>query len=143
MPAHYKKNSVAIDHWLSCVLALRLRQIERTFPSYSSFVEKSGISRGTLQQLRYARGNPTFQTLTALSQAFGVSVWSLLAIREENVRDEVESFGLPYDRVVELLEEDIAAGRYRDDETANIIPPVPERKPRGRAPSKRAVPRRG
>lgn len=139
MPAPYKKNSVPIDHWLSCLLALRLRQIERTFPDYSSFVDKSGISRGTLQQLRYARGNPTFQTLTALSQAFGVSIWSLLAIREENVRNEVESFGLPYDRIVELLEKDIAAGRYRDEDTANIIPPAPERKPRGRAPIKRAV----
>lgn len=134
-----KTNSVPIDHWLCCLLALRLRQIERTFPDYASFAEKSGMSRGTLQQLRYARGNPTFKTLTALSQAFGVSIWSLLAIREDIVRDEVESFGLPYDRVVELLEEDIAAGRYRDEETANIIPPVPPSKPRGRASAQRTA----
>lgn len=136
MAASYKKNSVPIDHWLSCLLALRLRQIERTFPDYGTFIERSGLSKGTLQQLRYARGNPTFKTLTALSQGFGVSIWSLLAIREGSVREEVESHGLPYDRIVELLEEDIAAGRYRDEETANIIPREPStsrRTKKGRA----------
>lgn len=128
MSAPPRRNSVPIDHWLSCLLALRLRQIEKTFPDYASFIEKSGLSKGTLQQLRYARGNPTFKTLTTLSQAFGVSIWSLLAIRDGDVREGVESHGLPYDRVVELLEEDIAAGRYRDEEAANIIPPEPPRK---------------
>lgn len=125
MAAKSKKTSEPIDHWLSCLLALRLRQIEKTFPDYPTFLAKSGLSRGTLQQLRFARGNPTFKTLTALSQGLGIPIWSLLAVREGSVRQDVESHGLPYDRVVELLEEDIAAGRYRDEETATIIPPEP------------------
>ena len=126
MPANYKKRSATADRWLSCLLALRLRQIERTFPDYGSFVAASGLSKGTMLLLRYARGNPTFRTLSTMARGFGIPVWSLLAIREETVRAEVEAHNLPYDRVVALLEEDIAAGgRHRDEQADPIIPPTP------------------
>ncbi|CAH1696604.1 hypothetical protein CHELA1G11_40162 [Hyphomicrobiales bacterium] len=37
---------------LSCILALRLRQIERTFPTQAAFIRASRLSRSTLLLLR-------------------------------------------------------------------------------------------
>jgi transcriptional regulator with XRE-family HTH domain len=105
----YKKRERRDDPWLSSVLALRLRQIERTYPSQEEFVKASRLSRSTLLLLRYGRGNPTLKTLSTLADAFGVSVWSLLGIREDRVKDDVESFGLPYDGIFELLSKEIGA----------------------------------
>lgn len=105
----YKKRERRDDPWLSSVLALRLRQIERTYPSQEEFVKASRLSRSTLLLLRYGRGNPTLKTLSTLADAFGVSVWSLLGIREDRVKDDVESFGLPYDGIFELLNKEIGA----------------------------------
>lgn len=105
----YKKRERSDDPWLSSVLALRLRQIERTYPSQEEFVKASRLSRSTLLLLRYGRGNPSLKTLTTLADSFGVSVWSLLGIREESVKDDVESFGLPYDDIFELLNKEIGA----------------------------------
>ncbi|PZR88499.1 MAG: hypothetical protein DI537_23660 [Stutzerimonas stutzeri] len=87
---------------LSSVLALRLRQIERNFPSYSAFAEKSGISRQTLGLLRKGKGNPSFKTLLTLAQSFDVSVWSLLGIRDETARLGAESLGLSADDLQRL-----------------------------------------
>ena len=105
----YKKRERSDDPWLSSVLALRLRQIERTYPSQEEFVKASRLSRSTLLLLRYGRGNPSLKTLTTLADSFGVSVWSLLGIREESVKGDVESFGLPYDDIFELLNKEIGA----------------------------------
>lgn len=105
----YKKRERDDDPWLSSVLALRLRQIERTYPSQEEFVKASRLSRSTLLLLRYGRGNPSLKTLTTLANSFGVSVWSLLGIREESVKGDVESFGLPYDDIFELLNKEIGA----------------------------------
>lgn len=105
----YKKRERSDDPWLSSVLALRLRQIERTYPSQEEFVKASRLSRSTLLLLRYGRGNPTLKTLKTLADAFGVSIWSLLGIREDRVKDDVESFGLPYDGIFELLNKEIGA----------------------------------
>ena len=105
----YKKRERSDDPWLSSVLALRLRQIERTYPSHEEFVKASRLSRSTLLLLRYGRGNPSLKTLTTLADSFGVSVWSLLGIREESVKGDVESFGLPYDDIFELLNKEIGA----------------------------------
>ena len=105
----YKKRERSDDPWLSSVLALRLRQIERTYPSHEEFVKASRLSRSTLLLVRYGRGNPSLKTLTTLADSFGVSVWSLLGIREESVKDDVESFGLPYDGIFEQLSKEIGA----------------------------------
>lgn len=105
----YKKRERSDDPWLSSVLALRLRQIERTYPSQEEFVKASRLSRSTLLLLRYGRGNPSLKTLTTLADSFGVSVWSLLGIREESVKGDVELFGLPYDDIFELLNKEIGA----------------------------------
>lgn len=105
----YKKRERSDDPWLSSVLALRLRQIERSYPSHEEFVKASRLSRSTLLLLRYGRGNPSLKTLTTLADSFGVSVWSLLGIREESVKGDVESFGLPYDEIFELLNKEIGA----------------------------------
>ena len=105
----YKKRERSEDPWLSSVLALRLRQIERTYPSHEEFVKASRLSRSTLLLLRYGRGNPSLKTLTTLADSFGVSVWSLLGIREESVKGDVESFGLPYDGIFEELNKEIGA----------------------------------
>lgn len=102
MPA-YKRTDVKVDRWVSCILALRLRQIEQTFASYDEFAEKSGLSKGTLFLLRYAKGNPTLHTLTTLADAFNVSVWNLVGIRDESVKDDVESFGLSFGKVKEVV----------------------------------------
>lgn len=107
MPMYKKKgpdsSGPAIDRWLTCLLALRLRQLEDTFGSYREFAERTGLSRGTLQLLRSGRGNPTFQTLTTLSESLGVSVWSLLGIQDENLRSNIEAFGLPYEQIQQQL----------------------------------------
>ena len=105
----YKKRERSDDPWLSSVLALRLRQIERTYPSHEEFVKASRLSRSTLLLLRYGRGNPSLKTLTTLADSFGVSVWSLLGIREESVKGDVESFGLRYDGIFEQLNKEIGA----------------------------------
>ncbi|PZR88500.1 MAG: hypothetical protein DI537_23665 [Stutzerimonas stutzeri] len=89
------------------MLALRLRQIERTYPSQEEFVKASRLSRSTLLLLRYGRGNPSLKTLTTLANSFGVSVWNLLGIHEESAKKDAESFGIPYDEVFEQLNKEI------------------------------------
>lgn len=91
---------------LSSVIALRLRQIERSYPSYSAFAEKAGIPRRTLGLLRNGKGNPSFKTLLTLARSLEISVWSLLGIRDETVRLGAESFGLSVDEVRRLLKQD-------------------------------------
>ena len=111
--SRYRKNATPVDRWLSCVLALRLRQIEQQFESYSEFADKSGLSRGTLLNLRYGRGNPTFKTLSALAEAYQVSVWSLLALPDDLVKEGFESYGLKYDGLEEMLDK---VDKVADDE---------------------------
>lgn len=89
--------------WLSSVLALRLRQIERNFPTYSAFVAKAGISHKTLGLLRNGKGNPSFKTLIALAESFEISVWSLLGIRDESAKLGAESFGFSAEDVQDVV----------------------------------------
>ena len=101
-----RKHADTTDRWLNSVLALRLRQIERSFPSYSAFAEKSGISRRTLALLRNGKGNPSFATLLTLAASYEVSVWSLLGIRDETARLGAETFGLSAEDVHDLVSPD-------------------------------------
>ncbi len=105
------------DRWLNSVLALRLRQIERSFPSYSAFAEKSGISRRTLALLRNGKGNPSFKTLLTLAESFEVSVWNLLGIRDETVSSGAESYGLS-DEIDQLPSNEYSDERFGDDQAA-------------------------
>ena len=105
----YKTRQRSDDPVLTCILALRLRQIERTYPNQAAFIRASRLSRSTLLLLRYGRGNPTLKTLTTLARGLDVSVWSLLGVRDERVREDNESFGLPPDGIVELLAREIGA----------------------------------
>lgn len=105
----YKTRQRSDDPRLSVILALRLRQIERTYPTQAAFIRASRLSRSTLLLLRYGRGNPTLKTLTTLAHGLDISVWSLLGIREEHVREDIESFGLSLDSIVELLASEIDA----------------------------------
>uniref|UniRef100_A0A9E7ZTI9 Helix-turn-helix domain-containing protein n=1 Tax=Bosea sp. NBC_00436 TaxID=2969620 RepID=A0A9E7ZTI9_9HYPH len=99
------------------MLALRLRQIERSFPSYSAFAEKSGISRRTLVLLRNGKGNPSFKTLLTLAESFEVSVWNLLGIRDETVSSGAESCGLS-DEIDQLPSKEYSDERFGDDQAA-------------------------
>ena len=110
--------TAAKDRWLNSVLALRLRQIERSFPSYAAFAEKSGISRRTLALLRNGKGNPSFETLLTLATSFEVSVWSLLGIRDETVTSGAESYGLSADEVDHLLSREYSDEPFDDDRAA-------------------------
>ncbi len=105
----YKTRQRSDDPILSCILALRLRQIERTYPNQAAFIRASRLSRSTLLLLRYGRGNPTLKTLTTLADGLDVSIWSLLRVRDEHVREDIEFFGLPPDGIVELLASEIGA----------------------------------
>jgi len=49
------------------------------------------------------------KTLTTLAHGLDVSVWSLLGVHDEHVREDIESFGLPPDGIVELLASEIGA----------------------------------
>ncbi len=111
-----RKSADPTLRWLSSVLALRLRQIERTFPSYSAFAERAGIPRETLGLLRNGKGNPSFETLVALAYSLDVSVWSLLGIRDETARLGAESYGLSEDELQNLLMEEPL---YEDDDDAD------------------------
>lgn len=113
-----RKGADPTVRWLSSVIALRLRQIERNFPSYSVFAEKAGIPRQTLELLRNGKGNPSFETLLTLAHSFEISVWSLLGIRDETARLGAESFGLSKDEIQGLLaEEPLNEGDDDPDET--------------------------
>lgn len=116
MPRRVPANST--DRWLNSVLALRLRQIERSFPSYSAFAKKSGISRRTLALLRNGKGNPSFETLLALAGSFEVSVWSFLGIRDETVRNDAESYGLAADEIDHFLSREHSDEPFDDDRVA-------------------------
>ncbi|WP_142115898.1 helix-turn-helix transcriptional regulator [Bosea sp. AK1] len=115
-----RKPADTTDRWLNSVLALRLRQIERSFPSYSAFAEKSGISRRTLALLRNGKGNPSFATLLTLAASYEVSVWSLLGIRAETVSSGVESYGFSTDEVENLLMHEHSNKLFRDDQEGQL-----------------------
>lgn len=100
------------EGWLRTILALRLIQESAKFANYSEFAEKAGLSRGTLYKLRSGQANPTLETLEVLAKNLGISVWELLAIRDENRKAEIESFGLCYAEIQQNLE---AVGKVRKD----------------------------
>lgn len=125
MPERYGRSPIQVDRWLSCILALRLRQIEQTYPTYSEFADKSGVSRATLQHLRMGRGNATLKTLSVLAEAFDVSVWSLLGIQEDTIKSNFESFGLSYDEIVAVVDQ------FAEQEEEAVEPP-PKKSKAGR-----------
>lgn len=122
MSERYGRSPVEVDRWLSCVLALRLRQIEQTFPTYGEFADKSGVSRSTLQHLRMGRGNATLKTLSVLAEAFDISVMSLLSVPDDTIKQNIESFGLPYDDIVAVVDQ------FSDQRTIRLLV-----RPRGRS----------
>lgn len=102
----FKNKTEDTDGWLSILLALRLRQIESQYSDYASFAEASGLSRGTLYQLRTGKGNPTFVTLERLARHLKVPVWTLIGRtgEAENVKADVETFGFSYDEIAQHIE---------------------------------------
>lgn len=102
----FKNKSEDSDGWLSILLALRLRQIENEYPDYATFAEATGLSRGTLYQLRTGKGNPTFVTLERLARHLNVPVWSLVGRTgdSESVKRDVETFGFNYDEIAQHIE---------------------------------------
>ncbi|WFU07193.1 helix-turn-helix transcriptional regulator (plasmid) [Rhizobium sp. CB3171] len=102
----FKNKTEDSDGWLSILLALRLRQIESEYPDYASFADATGLSRGTLYQLRTGKGNPTFVTLERLARYLKVPVWSLIGIPgdEKNVKQAIETFGFSYDEIARHIE---------------------------------------
>lgn len=107
----YKKSDLPLDRWMPMLLGLRIRQLEKQYPTYGEFAEATGLSRGTLYHLRSGHANPTFQTIGTLAASLGVSVWSLLGIRDDDVRKSVESFGLPYEQIADQIEHEDRSAR--------------------------------
>jgi len=105
MPTFKNKDEDA-EGWLTMLLALRLRQIEATYPDFQSFVEKSGLSRGTLHALRSGKSNPTLVTIERLARCLDVPVWSLLARSGDEAifRRDVESYGLDFIQIEKHVE---------------------------------------
>lgn len=99
------------EGWLSILLALRLRQIESEFSGMKEFAEATGLSRGTLYQLRTAKGNPTLVTVERIARHLNISVWDLLSRSsdEHQIRDDLEKHGLSYDEIAHHIEATRAA----------------------------------
>jgi transcriptional regulator with XRE-family HTH domain len=51
--------------------------------SLSALAEQSGIAKGTLSNLERGQGNPTLETIFALSRGLGVPIGDLVAAEEE------------------------------------------------------------
>lgn len=102
----FKNKTEDSDGWLSILLALRLRQIENEYPDYASFADATGLSRGTLYQLRTGKGNPTFVTLERLARYLKVPVWTLLGRTgdDDSVKRDVETFGFSFDEIAQHIE---------------------------------------
>ncbi len=107
----YKKSNLPMDRWMPMLLGLRLRQMEKEFPTYGQFAEATGLSRGTLYHLRTGHANPTLQTIGTLAASLGVSVWSLLGLRDDDVRRSIESFGLSYGEIAEHIKQEDRSAR--------------------------------
>ena len=95
----YKKNGFPVDRRMNAMLAIRLNQIAEKYPSNGAFEKASGLSRVTLYNLRNGKGNPTFQTLSTLSMSLGLPVWSLIGLRECDVRASATHFGIMFDQI--------------------------------------------
>ncbi|MGX5832049.1 helix-turn-helix domain-containing protein [Mesorhizobium sp. 43Arga] len=105
MPIFKNKNEDS-DGWLSILLALRLRQIENEYPDYASFADATGLSRGTLYQLRTGKGNPTFVTLERLARHLKVPIWALIGRTgdDDSVKRDIETFGFSFDEIAQHIE---------------------------------------
>ncbi len=138
----FKNKSEDSDGWLSILLALRLRQIENQYPDYASFAEATGLSRGTLYHLRTGKGNPTFVTLERLARHLNVPVWSLIGRsgEAENVKRDVEEFGLNYDEIAQHIEATRAVKRSMSEFTG--VPSLKSEAEDGDGDTKRATPRK-
>ncbi len=60
---------------------------------------KCGVSLGTLCALRSGHGNATLQTLKTFARNLGISVWTLLGIRDDVVKVSLERFGIEYSEI--------------------------------------------
>lgn len=110
------------EGWLSVLLALRLRQIETKYSGLKELAQATGLSRGTLYQLRTAKGNPTLVTVERIARQLNMSVWDLLSRSsdEEHVREDLNKNGLSYDDISQHIEATKAARKsflhlYGDD----------------------------
>lgn len=101
------------EGWLSVLLALRLRQIEAEVGGIKALAEATGLSRGTLYQLRTAKANPTLVTVERMARHLNMSVWELLSRSgdEKQVRGDLEKNGLSYDEIAHHIEMTRAAKR--------------------------------
>ncbi|MER9658021.1 helix-turn-helix domain-containing protein [Mesorhizobium sp. M0152] len=102
----FKNKTEDSDGWLSILLALRLRQIENEYPDYASFADATGLSRGTLYQLRTGKGNPTFVTLERLARHLKVPVWTLIGRTgdDDSVKRDIETFGFSFTEIARHIE---------------------------------------
>jgi transcriptional regulator with XRE-family HTH domain len=54
--------------------------------SLAMLAERSHVSRGMLRQIEAARTNPSIGTLIQVANAFGVGVWQLFSVGEQQVK---------------------------------------------------------
>ena len=54
--------------------------------SLATLAERSHVSRGMLRQIEAARTNPSIGTLIQVANAFGVGVWQLFSIGEQQIK---------------------------------------------------------
>lgn len=102
----FKNRSEDMDGWLSTLLALRMRQIEESYPGGTlKFVKTTGISKGTLYFLKTGKGNPTLGTIEKLASDLNMSVWSLVgrSASEKLVARDLAEFDLSYQKISELV----------------------------------------
>ena len=97
------EKKVRADRLIMAVLALRVRQLEESYPTVGQLAEQTGLSPATLSALRVGRGNPTLKTLSILAASVDLPVWNLLGIREDSVRDNLASLGLDWDEVEKVV----------------------------------------
>lgn len=87
----YPKNENAI---LAAVVAVRLRELERHYPTLRHFAKAAGISIGTLHVLRSGDGNPTTRSLERIASKLGMSIWTLLGVEPVHITTTLSREGL-------------------------------------------------
>lgn len=92
------------------------REREQAQLSLSEVARRSGLAKSTLSQLEAAVGNPSLETLWALSTALGIPVGRLMSVPDSSVRLVRVGEGTPTkseqaDYAVVLLSDDVTGVR--------------------------------
>jgi transcriptional regulator with XRE-family HTH domain len=137
----FKNKTEDSDGWLSILLALRLRQIENEYPDYASFADATGLSRGTLYQLRAGKGNPTLVTLERLARHLKVPVWTLIGRPgdDDSVKRDIETFGFNFNEIARHIEATRAVKRSMT-EFSGVLPLKEAANPAGATSEKKRLP---